>query len=48
MRLQRRPPAWNSLGDEPVETNGVGTVLGDSAGRVLGGERAGKDQSAFA
>jgi protein N-terminal amidase len=45
--VTKKSPAWENLEDSPVETNGVGTVLGDSAGRVLGGERAGKEQSAI-
>lgn len=46
--VTKKAPAWNSLGDEPVETNGLGTVLGESAGKVLGEDDASKEQFAVA
>ena len=46
--VTKKEPAWNSLGDESVETSGLGTVLGRSADGGLAGEEAGKEQSVTA
>lgn len=46
--VTKKAPVRNSLGDEPVETNGHETVLGDATGTALGGERLGEEQSVAA
>jgi protein N-terminal amidase len=46
--VTKKAPAWNSIGDEPVDTNGHETVLGDTASKAMGGERAGEEQSVAA
>ena len=46
--VTKKAPAWNSLGDEPVETDGLGTVLGRSSESALAGEEAGMEQSVIA
>lgn len=43
--VTKKAPAWNGLGDEPVEANGLGTVLGDATQKASGRERASEHQS---
>ena len=46
--VTKKAPAWNSLGDVPTDSSGLGTVLGDSVDNTLESGGVNSEQSAMA